>query len=339
MDKKAKKKVSSLTKSIKKNFPFMSFVQPADAPSFADQMNARAKNEDNAPTFAEQMNSGSAGEHARRRASATNVKRGSNFFEDGDEVSATPKRISNTFSETETKLLGIENNAKSLRELDTLTEEVNADNTIFVKTMGIRASEVASDLKGSLHPDIQDEYNDEFKSQFAPSEMRCLALVAHNHMKPAMKDFVFSHKEVLRKFRLTGTNTTMTMLKEAFGDDPTVEYGPSFSSGPLGGDAELCALMCLQDLGGCIFFQDPLSAHPHQADIDCLNRLCHVHNIATANNPCSAHMLCFVLKCALTFGRRDKMPSFFSTLKSPGVAVYKEQQMMALEAAKQGKTV
>ena len=32
-------------------------------------------------------------------------------------------------------------------------------------------------------------------------------------------------------------------------------------SGPLGGDAQIAALMCMEDLGALIFFVDPLSAH------------------------------------------------------------------------------
>jgi len=179
-----------------------------------------------------------------------------------------------------------------------------------------------------------DPYNDPFTSKYKPDEMRCLGLIAHNHMKPAMKDFVLSHKEVLKKFRLTGTNTTMTMLKSVFGDDPSVRFGPTCQSGPLGGDAELCALMCLEDLGGMIFFQDPLSAHPHQADIDSLNRLGNVHNILTAPNPASAHAICFVLKCSLEQGRKDKIPSFFYSLQSPGVKVYKEEQRRQVERNK-----
>jgi len=219
------------------------------------------------------------------------------------------------------------------RRLSMASDE--SGSALFVNTMGMEKLTVSSSLR--LKSCKKDVYNKHFESMFEPKEMRCLALVAHNHMKPAMRDFVNSHKEVLRKFRLTGTNTTMTMLREAFGDDPSVQYGPEFSSGPLGGDAELCALMCLQELGACIFFQDPLTAHPHQADIESLCRLCNVHNILTANNPCTAHALCFTLKAALEDGRRDMIPSFFCTLKSPGVSVYKEQQKMALDAAREGK--
>ena len=42
-----------------------------------------------------------------------------------------------------------------------------------------------------------------FESKFHPSEMRQLALVAHNHMKPAMKQFIETHSEILKKFRVS----------------------------------------------------------------------------------------------------------------------------------------
>ena len=166
----------------------------------------------------------------------------------------------------------------------------------------------------------------DFEGRFDPEEMRCLALVAHNHMKPAMKRFVVDNKNVLKKFRLTGTNTTMTMLREVFGDDPSVQYGPTCNSGPLGGDAELCALMCMEELGGIIFLQDPMDSHPHQADIACLNRLAHVHDIPLASNPASAYAMTAVFRLALKTGDREMMKSFFETKLSPSVSEYQRQQ-------------
>ena len=53
---------------------------------------------------------------------------------------------------------------------------------------------------------------------------------------------------VLRRFRLTGTASTMKMLRTVLGND--IEYGPTCSSGPLGGDAQVGAQMCLHDMGG-----------------------------------------------------------------------------------------
>jgi methylglyoxal synthase len=70
------------------------------------------------------------------------------------------------------------------------------------------------------------------------------------------------------------------MCKSLWGEEnPDIEYGLSCTSGPLGGDAQVAALMCLEDLGGLIFFVDPLSAHPHQADIESLCRLSNCGNI------------------------------------------------------------
>lgn len=57
--------------------------------------------------------------------------------------------------------------------------------------------------------DTNEYFSAPFNSQFKPGEMRQLALVAHNHMKPAMKEFIETYSEVLKKFRITGTNTTM----------------------------------------------------------------------------------------------------------------------------------
>eukprot|EP00986_Skeletonema_menzelii_P014993 scaffold10778_cov149-Skeletonema_menzelii.AAC.3 len=167
-----------------------------------------------------------------------------------------------------------------------------------------------------------DEVTSPFESAFAPTEMRQLALVAHNHMKPAMKQFIETYSEILKKFRITGTQTTMKMCKSLWGeDDPSIHYGLTCTSGPLGGDAQIAALMCMEDLGGIIFFVDPLSAHPHQADIDSLLRLANCGNVIVCPNPASASSMMHTLRCALQKGEkaRGMIPSFFETLESPAV--------------------
>jgi len=182
------------------------------------------------------------------------------------------------------------------------------------------------------YEEAEDEDGD-FESFYVPEDMRCLALIAHNNMKGAMKQFVNAHKNLLSKFRLTGTNTTMTMLKTVFGEDnPDVFYGPTCSSGPLGGDAQVCAQLCLEDIGGIFFFMDPLSAHPHEADIQSLVRLANVHNVMLVTNPTTAHSMVTLLQLALENGRKDLIPSFFLTLESPSVKAYQENQKKALDA-------
>jgi methylglyoxal synthase len=171
----------------------------------------------------------------------------------------------------------------------------------------------------------------DFEAAFAPDKMRCLALVSHNDMKATMKDFVIKYKNVLKKFRLTGTQSTMKMLGEVFEGDDSVVFGPACNSGPLGGDAELVAMMATGQLGGILFFQDPMTAHPHQADIRCLVRQALVHNTVLATTPTTAMTIMEVFKMALEgSGRPELIPSFFYSLQSPTVEAYKINQKKAI---------
>ena len=42
---------------------------------------------------------------------------------------------------------------------------------------------------------------------------------------------------------------------------------------------------------GVIFFRDPLSSHPHHADIEALGRLCDVYQVPFATNPQSGEAI------------------------------------------------
>ena len=114
------------------------------------------------------------------------------------------------------------------------------DNAICIKIEGELTDDYCTDC--DLDKTTENIFKS-FESTFKPEKMRCIALIAHNNMKAATKDFVVQRQELLKKFRLTGTNTTMSMIRSVFGDNEDVVYGPSFMSGPLGGDAEVCALM------------------------------------------------------------------------------------------------
>jgi hypothetical protein len=79
-----------------------------------------------------------------------------------------------------------------------------------------RARRASTCVKPASVSDLTKEIDKEtdcfavpFESKFKPYEMRQLALVAHNHMKPAMREFIETYSEVLKKFRITGTNTTI----------------------------------------------------------------------------------------------------------------------------------
>jgi methylglyoxal synthase len=178
--------------------------------------------------------------------------------------------------------------------------------------------------------EVVSQVND-FEAAFEPEEMRCLALVSHNEMKATMKDFVIKYKYVLKKFRLTGTQSTMKMLGEVFEGDGSVVFGPACNSGPLGGDAEIVAMMATGQLGGILFFQDPMTAHPHQVDIECLVRQALVHSTVMATTPTTAMSIMEVFKMALEgSGRPEIIPSFFFSFQSPTVEAYKNNQKNAI---------
>ena len=114
-----------------------------------------------------------------------------------------------------------------------------------------------------------------------------LALIAHDGKKASMVAFVmkrmkfFKRKDVV----LVGTGTTGTMVQNA---GLKVEL---VASGPMGGDAEIGAMVTRGEVNGVIFFRDPLDKHPHDVDISMLMRLCDVHEVPLATNYKSAHML------------------------------------------------
>lgn len=204
-------------------------------------------------------------------------------------------------------------------------------------SMMLDFNDILDDDVSVMDDDVSNIMDPDFKSAFPASDMRCLALVSHNGMKKTMREFVIANKNLLKKFRLTGTNSTMTMLREVFKNEApgTVVFGPACASGPLGGDAELVAHMVSGKIGGIIFFQDPMDAHPHRVDIDCLVRQALVHNVMMAETPMSALMICQCLRQALIGkGRAELIPSFFFSLQSPTVEAYKSRQTAVIQSHK-----
>ena len=114
-----------------------------------------------------------------------------------------------------------------------------------------------------------------------------LALIAHNNMKPSLMEFCSIHTNKLEKFSLIATGTTGSMLYAKTG----LSLSKKVASGPLGGDQAVGTLISTKNICGVIFFRDPLSAHPHHADIEALGRLCDVYQIPFATNPQSGEAI------------------------------------------------
>ena len=114
-----------------------------------------------------------------------------------------------------------------------------------------------------------------------------LALIAHDGKKAEMVSFVMKRLKFFKRndVELVATGTTGTMITHA---GLTVER---VQSGPMGGDAEIAAMVTRGEIDGVIFFRDPLGKHAHEVDVSMLMRLCDVHDVPLGTNYKSAHIM------------------------------------------------
>ena len=124
-----------------------------------------------------------------------------------------------------------------------------------------------------------------------------LAVIAHDGKKADMVSFVMKRLDFFKRddVELVGTGTTGTMIQNAGLKVDLV------ASGPMGGDAQIGAMVTEGEIDCVIFFRDPLDKHPHDVDISMLMRLCDVHNVALATNYRSAHIIIKYLKTLSPF--------------------------------------
>jgi methylglyoxal synthase len=115
-----------------------------------------------------------------------------------------------------------------------------------------------------------------------------IALIAHDGKKASMVDFVLKRLDFFNRHDvdLVATGTTGSMIVNA-----GVEKAQRVASGPMGGDAEIGAMVTRGEIEVIIFFRDPLDKHPHDVDISMLMRLCDVHNVPLATNYKAADIL------------------------------------------------
>ncbi len=114
-------------------------------------------------------------------------------------------------------------------------------------------------------------------------ERKTLALIAHDGKKADMVAFAMANKMILERYKLVATSTTGTLLEEKCGLEVT-----RMLSGPIGGDAQIAAMVAEGKIAAVFFFVDPLGKHPHDPDIQTLLRICNAHNIPLATNTATA---------------------------------------------------
>ena len=112
-----------------------------------------------------------------------------------------------------------------------------------------------------------------------------IALIAHDKKKDTMVGFCMAYENILSKYGIYATGTTGKRIMEATNLNIT-----RLQSGPLGGDAEVSAKLVNNDIDLVIFLRDPLTAQPHEPDIQALIRLCDVYCVPVATNLASAEI-------------------------------------------------
>jgi len=112
-----------------------------------------------------------------------------------------------------------------------------------------------------------------------------LAVIAHDGKKADLTAWATYNRERLQEFDIVATATTGALLGDKVGLSVK-----SVLSGPLGGDAQIAAMVAEGVIRAVFFFVDPLSAHPHDPDIQAVLRVCNVHSIPIATNVTAADL-------------------------------------------------
>jgi methylglyoxal synthase len=117
-----------------------------------------------------------------------------------------------------------------------------------------------------------------------------IAVIAHDAKKADMVAFIMKRLDFFKQVEVVATGTTGKHIEHAGLDVNCLK------SGPLGGDAQIAAMIAEGNIDAVIFFIDPLSAHAHQVDVNMLLRICNVYNIPLATNYKTATYIISALK-------------------------------------------
>ena len=113
-----------------------------------------------------------------------------------------------------------------------------------------------------------------------------VALIAHDRKKPDILELAREHRGLLGRVRLLATGTTGGQIA-----DELVVPVERAASGPHGGDLQIAARIAAGEVDAVVFLRDPLTAHPHEPDIQALLKVCDIYGVPVATNMAAARIL------------------------------------------------
>lgn len=113
-----------------------------------------------------------------------------------------------------------------------------------------------------------------------------VALIAHDSKKPAIIALCGEFKAVLEQEALVSTKATGGLISDLIGLEIS-----KVNSGEKGGDLQVGAMVASDEVKAVIFLRDPLTAHPHEPDINAVLKVCDVHNVVLATNVVTARLV------------------------------------------------
>ena len=147
-------------------------------------------------------------------------------------------------------------------------------------------------------------------------KVKRIALVAHDHRKNDMMEWVEWNWEILIKHKLICTGTTGRLVEETLNrkkqehSNTRTLHVTKLKSGPLGGDQQMGSMICDGDVDVLIFFWDPMQPQPHDVDVKALLRISVLYNVVTA---CSRATADFIISSPLFDGQYKPIIKDYST--------------------------